>query len=197
MSNDGVNTSRRRFLATSTAAVGAAGAGAVAVPFLGSWQPSAKAKAAGAPVKADMSKLKSGEMITVEWRGKPIYIMRRTEDQLANLVKMNDRVADPNSENAKQPVYVKGIERAIKREYVILLGLCTHLGCAPQARPEVGPADLGADWLGGFFCPCHGSKYDLSGRVFKSVPAPTNLEIPPHKYIAEAIIIIGEDEGAA
>ncbi|HEY9034164.1 MAG TPA: ubiquinol-cytochrome c reductase iron-sulfur subunit [Pseudomonadales bacterium] len=197
MSNDGVNTSRRRFLAASTAAVGAAGVVGVAIPFLGSWQPSAKAKAAGAPVKADLSKLRPGEMVTEEWRGKPVFIVRRTEQQLDNLAKLNDAVADPESAVPQQPEYIKGIERAIKREYLIVVGLCTHLGCAPAYRPEVSPADLGKDWLGGFFCPCHGSKFDLSGRVYKAVPAPTNLEVPPHYYESEFVIIIGEDGGAA
>lgn len=197
MSNDGVNTSRRRFLAASTAAVGAAGVVGVAIPFLGSWQPSAKAKAAGAPVKADLSKLRPGEMVTEEWRGKPVFIVRRTEQQLDNLAKLNDAVADPESVVPQQPEYIKGIERSIKREYLIVVGLCTHLGCAPAYRPEVSPADLGKDWLGGFFCPCHGSKFDLSGRVYKAVPAPTNLEVPPHYYESEFVIIIGEDGGAA
>lgn len=197
MNNDGVNTSRRRFLAASTAAVGAAGVVGVAIPFLGSWQPSAKAKAAGAPVKADMSKLRPGEMVTEEWRGKPVFIVRRTEEQLANLEKLNGEVADPLSEVPQQPEYVGDVSRAIKPEYLIVIGLCTHLGCAPNFRPEVGPADLGKNWLGGFFCPCHGSKFDLAGRVYKGVPAPTNLEVPPHHYESEFVVVIGEDGGAA
>lgn len=197
MSNDEVNTSRRRFLAASTAVVGAAGVVGVAVPFLGSWQPSAKARAAGAAVTADLSKMQPGEMITEEWRGRPIFVVRRTPEQLENLTKLNDRVADPDSTNAQQPEYVTGIERALNPEYLIVIGLCTHLGCAPNFRPEVGPADLGRDWLGGFFCPCHGSSFDLSGRVFRAVPAPTNLEIPPHYYESEHIVVIGEDGGAA
>lgn len=169
----------------------------VAVPFLGSWNPSAKAQAAGAPVKADISKIQPGEMITVEWRGKPVYIVRRTPEQLANLQKLNDTVADPQSAEPQQPDYVKGVERAIKPEYAVLVGLCTHLGCAPKHRPEVAPADLGGDWVGGFFCPCHGSKFDLSGRVYKSVPAPTNLEVPPYRYESDAVIVIGEDSKVA
>ncbi|CAA0083707.1 Ubiquinol-cytochrome c reductase iron-sulfur subunit [BD1-7 clade bacterium] len=197
MSNDGVNTSRRRFLATSTAVVGAAGAVGVAVPFLGSWAPSAKAKAAGAPVKADMSKLRPGELITVEWRGKPVYVMRRTEAQLKDLPSLNDQLRDPESNASNQPEYAKNIDRSIKPEYSVLIGLCTHLGCAPKPRPEVAPADLGADWKGGFFCPCHGSKFDLAGRVYKGVPAPTNLEVPPYKYESELVITIGVDGGAA
>ncbi len=198
MSNDGVNTSRRRFLATATAAVGAAGAAGVAVPFLGSWQPSAKAKAAGAPVKFDMSKLKLGEMVTVEWRGKPVYIVYRTEDQLKTLPELNGTLKDPESVTSNQPAYVEGDLRSTeaKPAYGIFVGLCTHLGCAPKFRPDVAPADLGADWLGGFFCPCHGSKFDLSGRVYQGVPASENLEIPPFKFDGD-IITIGEDGGVA
>jgi ubiquinol-cytochrome c reductase iron-sulfur subunit len=198
MSNDGVNTSRRRFLATATAAVGAAGAAGVAVPFLGSWQPSAKAKAAGAPVKADLSKLKLGEMITVEWRGKPVYIVYRTEDQLKNLPELDGLLKDPESLSADQPSYVTGELRSTeaKPAYGIFVGLCTHLGCAPKFRPEVAPADLGADWVGGFFCPCHGSKFDLSGRVYKGVPASDNLIIPPFSMNGD-IITLGIDGGAA
>jgi ubiquinol-cytochrome c reductase iron-sulfur subunit len=193
-----VNTSRRRFLAASTAAVGAAGAVGVAVPFLGSWQPSAKAKAAGAPVKYDMSKLKLGEMVTVEWRGKPVYIVYRTEQQLAMIPQLDGKLKDPTSTTSNQPSYVQGELRSseAKPAYGIFVGLCTHLGCAPKFRPEVAPADLGADWQGGFFCPCHGSKFDLAGRVYKGVPASENLEIPPFKMEGD-IIIIGEDGGAA
>lgn len=201
MSNQEVNTSRRRFLAASTAAVGGVGVAAVAVPFLGSWQPSAKAKAAGAPVKADLSKLRPGEMITVEWRGKPVYVVRRTEEAIANIAKQNDAVRDPFSEFSKQPAYAQNVNRAIKDEYLVLVGLCTHLGCAPKDRfqekvdPATGAPNEG--WLGGFFCPCHGSTFDLAGRVFKAVPAPTNLEVPPYKYVNDTVIIIGEDGGAA
>ena len=198
MSNDGVNTSRRRFLATATAAMGAAGAAGVAVPFLGSWQPSAKAKAAGAPVKADLSKLKLGVMVTVEWRGKPVYIVYRTNEQLETLPTLNDVLKDPESVTANQPSNVEGDLRSssAKPAYGIFVGLCTHLGCAPKFRPDVAPADLGADWKGGFFCPCHGSKFDLAGRVYKGVPASQNLEIPPFTMNGD-IITIGEDGGAA
>lgn len=195
MTNE-VNTSRRRFLAASTAAVGGVGLVGVAVPFLGSWNPSAKAKAAGAPVTADISKIKSGEMITVEWRGKPIYVVNRTASQLEHLEGLDSQVRDPMSEVPQQPAYVSGRDRSIKPNFGIFIGLCTHLGCAPKFRPDVAPADLGADWLGGFFCPCHGSKFDLSGRVYKGVPAPTNLEVPPHRYVTDTIIIVGEDEGS-
>ena len=199
MSNDGVNTSRRRFLAASTAVVGAAGAVGVAVPFVGSWQPSARAKAAGAPVKVDLSKVKPGEMITVEWRGKPVYVVRRTEEQLKNMTTLDGDLKDPNSEISKQPAYITDNTRAINPEYGIYVGLCTHLGCAPKFRPEVGPADLGAGWLGGFFCPCHGSRFDLAGRVYKGVPASSNLVVPPYRYVdgPGLLVVIGEDEGAA
>lgn len=196
MIRDGVNEGRRRFLTAATSVVGAVGAVAVAVPFVGSWNPSAKAKAAGAPVKANISKIEPGQMIVVEWRGKPVYVVRRTAETLANLAKMDDLVADPQSEQPQQPEYANN-HRAIREELLVLLGLCTHLGCAPMYRPEVGAADLGgSEWQGGFFCPCHGSKFDLAGRVFKGVPAPTNLEVPPHSYDGDAILVIGVDQEA-
>lgn len=198
MSSEDVNQSRRRVLTAMTSVVGAAGAVAVATPFLGSWNPSARAKAAGAPVKIDISKVEPGGMITREWRGKPVFILRRTPDVLENLPKVTEELKDPDSTNAKQPAYVEGVERAIKPEYLILLGLCTHLGCSPKLRPEVGTAELGGDaWWGGFFCPCHGSRFDLSGRVYNGAPAPTNLEIPPYRYENDNTIIIGEDQETA
>lgn len=197
MSNDGVNEGRRRFLTAATSVVGAAGAVGVAVPFVASWNPSAKAKAAGAPVKANLGKIEPGQMVVVEWRGKPVYIVRRTPETLANLSKMNDKVRDPESVEPQQPAYAQNEARSIKEEFLVLLGLCTHLGCAPQYRPEVGTAALGgADWMGGFFCPCHGSKFDLAGRVLKGVPAPINLEVPPHRYDSDTVITIGEDQEA-
>jgi ubiquinol-cytochrome c reductase iron-sulfur subunit len=199
MSNGGVNEGRRRFLTAATSVVGAAGAVGAAVPFVGSWNPSAKAKAAGAPVKANISKIEPGQMIVVEWRGKPVYVVRRTPETIANLEKMNDKVRDPESVEPQQPAYVKGLSRSIegKEEFLVLLGLCTHLGCAPMFRPEVGAADLGGDeWMGGFFCPCHGSKFDLAGRVLKGVPAPVNLEVPPHSYDSDTVITIGVDQEA-
>ncbi len=196
MNDDGVvNQSRRYFLAGGTAVVGAVGAGFVAVPFIGSWNPSAKAKTAGAPVKADISKIEPGQMITVEWRGKPIYIVRRTKEALATLPKLDSVVSDPHSEASVQPDFAKNEYRSKKEEYLILLAVCTHLGCAPKYRPEVGTLD--AEWLGGFFCPCHGSKFDLAGRVYAGVPAPTNLEIPPYHFLNDAVVVIGENEGAA
>jgi ubiquinol-cytochrome c reductase iron-sulfur subunit len=195
MSNDGVNTGRRRFLAAATTVVGAAGAVGVAVPFVGSWAPSAKAKAAGAPVKADISKLELGQMVVIEWRGMPVYVVRRTPEALESIKKMDGEVRDPNSEQSNQPKYIKGEFRAIKDEYLVLLGKCTHLGCAPKYFPEVG--SVGHEWLGGFFCPCHGSKFDLAGRVFKGVPAPTNLEVPPYRYVSDTVIEIGVDQEKA
>lgn len=198
MSSDGVNTGRRRFLVAATSVVGVAGAAGVAIPFIGSWNPSAKAKAAGAPVKVTISNIEPGAMITVEWRGKPVYIVRRTPEALAGLDKMNDGLRDPNSEKSVQPAYVDSASRAIKPEFLVLLGLCTHLGCAPKFRPDVGAADLGGNsWLGGFFCACHGSKFDLAGRVFMGVPAPLNLEVPPYRFESDQVIVIGEDQEVA
>lgn len=193
-----VNVGRRRFLTAATSAVGAVGAVGLAVPFVGSWNPSAKAKAAGAPVKVNLAKIEPGQMVTEEWRGKPVYILRRTDEALASLSKVDGFVSDPESQKSVQPEYAANEARAIKPEFMIMLGVCTHLGCAPQFRPEVGAADLGGDdWQGGFFCPCHGSKFDLAGRVYAGVPAPTNLEIPPHSYESDTVVVIGVDEGAA
>ncbi len=198
MSNDGVNTGRRRFLTAATSAVGVAGAVGVLVPFVGSWNPSAKAKAAGAPVKADISKLEPGQMVVVEWRGKPVYVVHRTEAQITDLAKLNDKLKDPDSEISSQPGYIHGIGRSLRPEIFVVEGLCTHLGCAPKFRPEVGAADLGGDsWLGGFFCPCHGSKFDLAGRVFAGVPASANLVIPPYSFEGDNVLVIGVDAEAA
>jgi ubiquinol-cytochrome c reductase iron-sulfur subunit len=195
MSNDGVNAGRRRFLTAATSVVGAAGAVGLAVPFVGSWNPSAKAKAAGAPVKADISKIEPGQMIVVEWRGKPVYIVRRTAEALESIKKVDGQLKDPSSANSVQPAYAKNEFRAIKDEFLVLLGLCTHLGCAPKYKPEV--ASVSEDWLGGFFCPCHGSKFDLAGRVYNNVPAPTNLEVPPYSYESASVIVIGVDQEKA
>jgi len=199
MANDGVDKGRRRFLIAATSVVGGAGAVAVAVPFVSSMMPSARAKAAGAPVEIDISAVEPGQRVTAEWRGKPIWVVRRTEEMLKNLPTLDGNLRDPNSEVAsQQPSYAQNPDRSIKPEYAVLIGICTHLGCSPTFRPELAPADLGADWKGGFFCPCHGSRFDLAGRVFQSVPAPTNLVVPPHRYIGESTILIGEDqEGAA
>ena len=197
MNQDGVNKGRRRLLIAATSAVGAVGAIGAAVPFVASWNPSAKAKAAGAPVKADISKLEPGQQMIVEWRGQPVWIIRRTEEALKNLEAMNDRVSDPNSLEPQQPEYVTGINRSIKPEILVLVGICTHLGCSPKYRPEIAPADLGDDWLGGFFCPCHGSRFDLSGRVYSGVPAPINLKVPPHHYQSDNVIVVGIDQETA
>jgi len=197
MSNDGVNAGRRRFLVAATSVVGAAGAVGAAVPFVGSWFPSAKAKAAGAPVKVNISKIEPGQQMVAEWRGQPVFIVRRTEEALANLDKLTETVADPKSEASVQPEYVDPVVRSIKPEVLIVVGLCTHLGCSPSFRPEVAAADLGADWLGGYFCPCHGSKYDMAGRVYKGQPAPLNLPVPPHTYESDSVVVIGVDQESA
>lgn len=197
MSNDGVNTGRRRFLVAATSVVGAAGAVGAAVPFVGSWFPSAKAKAAGAPVKVNIGKIQLGQQIVAEWRGQPVFIVRRTEEILANLDKVASQVSDPESKASVQPAYVDPKLRSIKPEILVLVGLCTHLGCSPSFRPELAPADLGPEWLGGYFCPCHGSKYDLAGRVYKAQPAPLNLPVPPHSYESDNVIIVGVDQEKA
>lgn len=197
MSTDGVDTSRRRFLTAATSVVGAVGAGAVAVPFISSMLPSARAQAAGAPVEADFSKLEPGSKMTVEWRGKPVWIVRRTEQNLKDLPTLDAGLADPASEVDQQPGYCQNGNRSVKPEYLITVGICTHLGCSPTFRPEIAPADLGAEWKGGFFCPCHGSRFDLAGRVYQGVPAPTNLVVPPHMYLADTRVLIGNDKGSA
>jgi len=193
-----VNAGRRRFLTAATSVVGAAGVVGVAVPFLASWKPSAKAKAAGAPVTWDISSLEPGGMVTVEWRGQPVYVLRRTDEALASLEKVADELRDPESSESDQPEYVDPVQRSIRPDILVLVGLCTHLGCAPKFRPDVGAADLGGDaWQGGFFCPCHGSKFDLAGRVYQGVPAPTNLVVPPYRFESDSVLVIGEDQGAA
>jgi ubiquinol-cytochrome c reductase iron-sulfur subunit len=198
MSNDGVNLARRRFLTVATTGVGVAGAGFVVTPFVGSWNPSAKAKSAGAPVKANISKIESGQMATFEWQGKPVYVVRRTADMVAGLAKMTDILQDPDSLKSDQPAYCKNEHRSIKDDIFVVVGICTHLGCAPKFRPDVAPEDLGKDWIGGFFCPCHGSKFDLAGRVVKNVPAPLNLAVPAYYFDGDAVIVIGESaKGAA
>ncbi|PID42943.1 MAG: ubiquinol-cytochrome c reductase iron-sulfur subunit [Gammaproteobacteria bacterium] len=197
MSNGDVDQGRRRLLLGATSVVGGIGVVGAAVPFVASWNPSAKAKAAGAPVKVNISKIELGQQVTVEWRGQPVWIVRRTKEMLERLPKLNDVVADPLSEKPQQPEYIKGVDRAIKPEYMIMVGICTHLGCSPKFRPEVAAADLGPDWLGGFFCPCHGSKFDLSGRVYKGVPAPTNLVVPPYYYIDDETVMIGVNQEGA
>ncbi|MCV6588422.1 MAG: ubiquinol-cytochrome c reductase iron-sulfur subunit [Marinobacterium sp.] len=198
MSNDGVNMGRRRLLVGATSAVGAVGAVGAAVPFVASWNPSAKAKAAGAPVKVDISKLEPGQQMIVEWRGKPVWIVRRDATALENLAKLDDRLADPSSEVPQQPEYIPHTpNRSLRDDVAIMVGICTHLGCSPTYRPEVAPEDLGEDWVGGFYCPCHGSRFDLSGRVYSGVPAPTNLVIPPHRYDSDNVVVVGVDQEKA
>jgi ubiquinol-cytochrome c reductase iron-sulfur subunit len=195
MSEDrNINNKKRRFLIGATTVVGGIGAAAAAVPFGMSFWPSERAKAAGAPVEQDISKLEPGQQIRVEWRGKVVWIINRTPTMLATLPKLDDRVADPKSDVDHQPAYAKNENRSRKPEIFVAVGICTHLGCSPTFRPEVAPADLGPDWLGGFFCPCHQSKFDLAGRVYKGVPAPTNLIIPPYRFVTDTMIVIGEDE---
>ncbi|MBS3803928.1 MAG: ubiquinol-cytochrome c reductase iron-sulfur subunit [Oleiphilaceae bacterium] len=197
MMNNG-DVSRRRFLVGATSVVGGVGVVGAAVPFVASWNPSAKAEAAGAPVSANINKIEPGQQITVEWRGKPVWVVRRTETMLENLEKFEEgTLRDPDSSGADQPPYIEGIYRALKDEYLVVVGICTHLGCSPKYRPEVAPADLGEDWLGGFYCACHGSKYDLSGRVYDAQPAPTNLQVPPYRYDDDDILTIGLDPETA
>ena len=198
MSTDNVDTGRRRFLVASTSVVAAVGAGFVAVPFLASWMPSERAKNAGAPVEVDISKLEQGRLLIVEWQSKPVWIVKRSDKTLSDLLTLNDKLSDPASENVdQQPSYAQNENRSIKSDVLILVGICTHLGCSPTFRPDIAAVDLGADWLGGFFCPCHSSKFDLAGRVYQGVPAPTNLVVPPHKYLSDNLIIIGKDEETA
>jgi len=193
MSEEKMDSGRRELLVATSVAGGAA-AVATAVPFVASLTPSERAKAAGAPVEADVGKLAPGEMMTVEWRGKPVWILRRTEEMLATLPKIEGELADPASDNSVQPEYAKNQHRSIKPEYLVTVGICTHLGCSPSTKFKTGDASgLGADWVGGFLCPCHGSTFDLAARVYKSKPAPTNLDVPPHKYLSETKILIGED----
>jgi len=198
MSEEGVDLKKRRFLTATTAVVGAVGVGFAAVPFIANWSPSERAKAAGAPEEADVSALEPGALLRVKWRGKVCWVVHRTEQMLKDLPTLDPMLADPTSEVPNQPEYCKNPTRSIKPEYLVAIGICTHLGCSPTYRPDVAPADLGPDWKGGFFCPCHGSRFDLAGRVFKGVPAPTNLHIPPHKYLSDTRILIGVDsEGGA
>lgn len=188
-----VDKGKRRFLIGATGVVGGVGAAAAAVPFVMSFFPSERAKAAGAPVEIDISKLEPGQKIDVEWRGKVCWIVQRTPDMLATLPKLTERLADPASRQEQQPTYARNEHRSIKPGVWIAVGICTHLGCSPTFRKDVAPADLGPDWLGGFFCPCHQSKFDLAGRVYKSMPAPTNLVVPPHKYLSDSKVLIGDD----
>ena len=188
---------RRHFLTVATFVTGGAGVIATAVPFVASFKPSARAQALGAPIEVDVSKLEVGALLKVEWRGHPIYILHRSEAMIASLSKDAALLRDPLSKDSEQPSYATNEHRSIKPAYLVLEGVCTHLGCAPMPRFEVAPADLGPQWPGGFLCPCHGSKFDLAGRVFQGVPAPTNLGVPPYRYINDNTILIGSDTGSA
>ncbi|QEL54089.1 ubiquinol-cytochrome c reductase iron-sulfur subunit [Chromobacterium paludis] len=194
MSEQQVDTGRRRFLTLASSAVGGVAVVGAATPFFLSFFPSERAKAAGAPVEVDIGKIELGQKINVEWRGKPVWILNRTPEQLKNLPKNDPKLVDPASDVDQQPAYCKNEHRSIKPEYLVAVGICTHLGCSPTFRPDLAPADLGPEWLGGFYCPCHGSKFDLAARVFKGVPAPKNLEIPPHKYLSDTRLLIGDDK---
>lgn len=185
--------SRRKFLLAATTVAGGAAAVAAAIPFVKSMAPSERAKAAGAPVEFDVARVRAGSLVTIEWRGKPVWVLHRTREMLDSLGKHDAVLSDPASNVPQQPDYARNVTRSIKPTYLITVALCTHLGCVPTYRPEVGPADLGRDWPGGFYCPCHGSKFDLAARVFKNVPAPTNLEIPPHRYLSDTRVLIGSD----
>lgn len=198
--SEAIDRGRRQLLTAATTLTGAVGVAFAAVPFLASWKPSARAKALGAPVEIDITKLEPGAMLKIEWRGKPVMVVRRTPEMIAKLGENDEVLADPASEQSRQPDYAKNPARAIRPEYLVILGVCTHLGCLPQNRFSPGAsADgvLAADWPGGFFCPCHGSKFDMSGRVFQGVPAPTNLEIPPYSFADSGHLVIGLDPGSA
>jgi ubiquinol-cytochrome c reductase iron-sulfur subunit len=197
MSEMSVDPGKRRFLVTMSSAVGGIAVLGAAIPFVVSMTPSARARAAGAPVEVDLSKIEPGMQLAVEWRGKPVWVVNRTPEMLELLKKNEDSLIDPASDNsAQQPDYCKNPTRAINPRYLVVVGICTHLGCSPSYRPELAPADLGANWTGGWFCPCHGSRFDLAARVYSGSPAPTNLVIPPHKYLSETKVLIGEDQTA-
>lgn len=197
-----VDNGRRRFLTATTAVVGAAGVGVAAVPFIKSWFPSQRAQLAGAPVTADISALAEGERLVVEWRGQPIWIVRRSQEILQLLPTLNDQLRDPDSENVEQqPEYIRAANpelRSLRPEISVLVGLCTHLGCSPEMVAKIGPAPFDPEWKGGYFCPCHKSKFDMAGRVYQGVPAPTNLVVPPHHFADDFTIVVGVDpQGAA
>ncbi len=198
MAESSVDRGKRRFLVAATSVMGGIAGVAVAVPFAMSMTPSARARAAGAPVEVDISKVEPGMMITVEWRGKPVWVVNRTSEMLASLPKIDSEVADPKSLVKQQPDYARNEDRSIKPEYLVVVGICTHLGCSPTPKLVAGAdSGMGDKWPGGFFCPCHGSKFDLAGRVFKGVPAPINLEVPPYAYLSDTRLIIGSDAKGA
>ena len=198
MSAEGVNKQRRRFLVATTSAVGAVGAGFAAVPFVKSWMPSAKARAIGAPVEVNVSKLKDGQILKVQWRGQTIGVLKRSQQTLDLLPTVDDELRDPESSESEQPAYAANEARALRPEYLVVNMHCTHLGCIPQLIPEVGPQPFDDDWKGGFYCPCHKSKFDMAGRVYSGMPAPANLRVPPYAFVDDQNIVIGSNpEGAA
>lgn len=195
---DQIDEKKRRWLIVTTSAAGAVAAAGVAAPFAMSWFPSARSLAAGAPVEVDISKMEPGQQITVEWRGKPVWVLRRTPEMVAQLAKNTGLLVDPDSAESRQPDYVKGPGRSIKPEVFVVEGVCTHLGCSPTLKKDIGAAsDMGADWPGGYYCPCHNSRFDLAARVFKGSPAPSNLTVPPHRFVGTAGLVIGEDTKGA
>lgn len=197
MSDEAVDTRRRRFLTGATTVIGGIGAAFAAVPFVSSFQPSARAKAIGAPVEVDVSKLEPGQRIIQKWRGKPVWVVRRTPEMIEDLKNLNAaELRDPQSEQPQQPEYAKNAWRSEKPEYLVLVGICTHLGCSPTFMPELNAPGVRQPWKGGFFCPCHGSQFDLAGRVYTGVPAPTNMEVPPYRFATDTKIVVGEDKGA-
>jgi len=188
---------RRRTLVIATSAIGGAASIGAAVPFVASMLPSERAKAAGAPVEVDISRLAPGEVGIFEWRGKPVWVMKRTKEILESISRSDPKLTDPKSDVPQQPEYAKNEYRAIKAEVLVVEGVCTHLGCSPQLKPADAKAEMGADWLGGFYCACHGSKFDFAGRVYKGSPAPTNLVVPPYTFLSDSTIVIGEDNKGA
>jgi ubiquinol-cytochrome c reductase iron-sulfur subunit len=194
---DQIDQGKRKLLVAATAVMGGVATGATAVPFVASMLPSERTKAAGAPVEVSLADIELGTVKVVEWRGKPVWIVHRTPDMVETLTQHNNLLADPDSDRSIQPEYCKNPNRSIKPEFLVTLGICTHLGCSPTFRKDVGAADLGADWPGGFYCPCHGSLFDLSARVFKNKPAPQNLEVPPYQYLGDAKLLIGDDSKGA
>jgi ubiquinol-cytochrome c reductase iron-sulfur subunit len=187
-----LNKTRRNLVVATSVVGGAAGVGA-AVPFVGSMLPSERAKAAGAPVEVDLSKIAPGELAVIEWRGKPVWVIRRTKEMLESLKAVTPRLTDPGSKSSKQPKYAENEFRSVKPELMVMEGVCTHLGCSPQLKAADAKAEMGGDWAGGFYCPCHGSKFDYAGRVFRGAPAPTNLEVPPYTFVSDGTLVIGED----
>jgi len=196
MENKNIDQGRRRFLTTAATVVGGVGAVAAAVPFVSNMNPSAKTKAIGAPVEVDISKLEPGDRMIEKWQGKPVWILRRTGEMLKDISSLNDKVSDPASDDSAQPDYAKNEFRAREDEFLVVIGICTHLGCSPNFVMKEEGDSIAADWKGGFFCPCHGSRFDLAGRVFKGVPAPRNLVIPPYKFISPTRLLIGDDSEA-